>query len=85
VVFGAGQYRPDTLAGRWLLAHELAHVIQQSTTDRDGGTTDSILDRVAGHAAMRVALGGSARVSAAPHAPAVQLATRDQGFSRALG
>ncbi len=30
IVFGAGQYRPDTLGGRALLAHELAHVSQQS-------------------------------------------------------
>lgn len=30
--FGAGQYMPNTLAGRALLAHELAHVIQQSGT-----------------------------------------------------
>ena len=29
VVFGQGQYRPDTQAGRRLLAHELAHVAQQ--------------------------------------------------------
>ncbi|MBN2385425.1 MAG: DUF4157 domain-containing protein [Anaerolineales bacterium] len=29
IVFSAGQYRPDTLAGRKLLAHELAHVLQQ--------------------------------------------------------
>ncbi|MEZ4734074.1 MAG: DUF4157 domain-containing protein [Caldilineaceae bacterium] len=29
VVFGAGQYRPATLAGQRLLAHELAHVVQQ--------------------------------------------------------
>jgi hypothetical protein len=29
VVFGAGQYRPDTPAGESLLAHELAHVVQQ--------------------------------------------------------
>lgn len=29
LVFGAGQYRPDTFAGRKLLAHELAHVVQQ--------------------------------------------------------
>jgi hypothetical protein len=29
VVFGATQYNPHTLAGRRLLAHELAHVIQQ--------------------------------------------------------
>jgi hypothetical protein len=32
VVFGAGRYAPETAAGRRLLAHELAHTIQQ----RDG-------------------------------------------------
>ncbi|MEM9293212.1 MAG: DUF4157 domain-containing protein [Acidobacteriota bacterium] len=29
VVFGAGEYRPGTSSGRELLAHELAHVVQQ--------------------------------------------------------
>jgi hypothetical protein len=29
VVFGAGQYSPDTSEGKKLLAHELAHVVQQ--------------------------------------------------------
>jgi len=29
VVFGAGRYAPHTESGRWLLAHELTHVIQQ--------------------------------------------------------
>lgn len=29
VVFGAGRYRPETTAGRALLAHELTHVVQQ--------------------------------------------------------
>jgi hypothetical protein len=29
IVFAAGEYRPHTPAGRWLLDHELAHVIQQ--------------------------------------------------------
>jgi hypothetical protein len=33
VVFGAGRYAPERPAGRRLLAHELAHVVQ----DRDGG------------------------------------------------
>jgi hypothetical protein len=28
LVFGAGQYRPETDAGRRLIAHELAHVVQ---------------------------------------------------------
>jgi hypothetical protein len=30
VVFGAGQYQPHTTAGKKLMAHELAHVIQQN-------------------------------------------------------
>jgi hypothetical protein len=29
VVFGAGQYAPETMQGRRTLAHELAHVVQQ--------------------------------------------------------
>jgi hypothetical protein len=29
IVFGPGQYAPETRAGRRLLAHELAHVVQQ--------------------------------------------------------
>ena len=30
VVFGQGQYSPETPAGRYLLAHELTHVVQQN-------------------------------------------------------
>jgi Domain of unknown function (DUF4157) len=33
VVFGPGQYNPTSPSGKWLLAHELAHVMQQ----RGGG------------------------------------------------
>jgi hypothetical protein len=36
VVFGAGQFSPETRAGQKLLAHELAHVVQQT-----GGSTNS--------------------------------------------
>lgn len=35
VVFGAGLYAPGTRAGRQLLAHELAHVVQQSDQPTD--------------------------------------------------
>ncbi len=34
IVFGAGQFVPETHAGRRLLAHELTHVVQQSQTDQ---------------------------------------------------
>jgi len=30
IVFGAGRYAPQSARGRWLLAHELAHVVQQN-------------------------------------------------------
>lgn len=30
VFFGAGRYEPHTTSGRWLLAHELTHTVQQS-------------------------------------------------------
>ncbi|MDJ0806657.1 MAG: DUF4157 domain-containing protein [Gammaproteobacteria bacterium] len=30
IVFGSQEYRPETLSGRRLLAHELTHVVQQS-------------------------------------------------------
>lgn len=30
VIFSAGRYSPTTPSGRWLLAHELTHVVQQS-------------------------------------------------------
>jgi hypothetical protein len=36
VVFGAGQYAPQTEAGRHLLAHELTHVLQQRSDDHSG-------------------------------------------------
>ncbi|MGH6847722.1 MAG: DUF4157 domain-containing protein [Methylocella sp.] len=31
IVFGAGQFAPGTIEGRRLIAHELAHVVQQSS------------------------------------------------------
>ena len=44
IVFGAGEYAPETTSGRHLLAHELTHVVQQqgdataaSTVQRDPG------------------------------------------------
>ncbi len=36
VVFGAGQYKPNSIEGKWLLGHELTHVVQQ------GGQRNSI-------------------------------------------
>jgi hypothetical protein len=37
IVFGAGQFRPQTHDGRHLLAHELAHTVQQGGLQRRAG------------------------------------------------
>ncbi|MBS1911852.1 MAG: DUF4157 domain-containing protein [Bacteroidetes bacterium] len=43
VVFGAGEYRPGTLAGEGLIAHELAHVLQQRDAEaEEPAATDSV-------------------------------------------
>jgi hypothetical protein len=34
VVFGHGQYAPQTAQGQWLIAHELTHVVQQRDVPR---------------------------------------------------
>jgi hypothetical protein len=36
IFFGAGEYRPDSTSGRELLAHELAHVVQQQGAPNSG-------------------------------------------------
>ena len=38
IVFGAGQYQPGSDSGRHLLAHELAHTVQQQGLQRAGTT-----------------------------------------------
>ena len=48
VVFGAGQYNPGTKAGQQLLAHELAHTIQQVSADRAFSKQPAFLQRVVG-------------------------------------
>lgn len=52
IVFGQGQYQPNTLKGKRLLAHELTHVVQQSnasynpyglpTREDDSSVIDSV-------------------------------------------
>ncbi len=58
VVFGEGRFAPETSAGRQLLAHELAHVVQQS---RGGAPpsldADSSLEQAAATAADQAAQG----------------------------
>jgi hypothetical protein len=65
VVFGSGEYRPETTAGRSVLAHELAHTIQQRGTGAPGrsslrvGAVDDAAEREAGAVATEVSSGRS--------------------------
>ncbi len=71
VVFGDGQYRPETAPGRWLLAHELAHVAQAGK----GGAVDGTpaVERDASEAATSALRGRPARVRARRDSGAVHL------------
>ncbi len=83
VFFNAGEYRPGTGQGRYLLAHELAHVVQQQYGVRpDSGTgqvgdahergADAVAARaVRGDSAVGL-LPGSRTVAPAATAPVVQ-------------
>jgi hypothetical protein len=69
VVFGAGKYAPESGEGRRLIAHELAHVVQQAGAPGAGmraslavGPVDAPEEREAERAADLVARGGSAAV-----------------------
>ena len=60
IVFGNGYYDPETRAGQWLLAHELAHVVQQiegSALSSTIAITPVELERAADRAADLVSSG----------------------------
>jgi hypothetical protein len=58
IVFGDGRYQPGTAPGRRLLAHELAHVVQQGhATDVSGPFSLSVRDDPAERQAREVAAG----------------------------
>jgi hypothetical protein len=72
IVFGAGQYAPATERGRKLIAHELAHVVQQSRSTRPmSGRGDAHLEREADRAAEAAVAGRHASINATS-APAIQ-------------
>ena len=58
VAFRAGQYSPDTPAGRKLLAHELTHVVQQRGSDRGIQRKAACPARPTGEAAQSRTPGG---------------------------
>jgi len=57
ISFGTGAYQPRDREGRRLLAHELAHVVQQSQATRDS-PGEAHLEADADHAASTVISGG---------------------------
>jgi hypothetical protein len=77
IAFAAGRYDPASEVGRRLIAHELAHVVQQSrATAAAGGPTvnrDRVLERAADRAADAVLAGARPGPSPTLAAPALQL------------
>jgi uncharacterized protein DUF4157 len=74
VVFADGQFAPKNSDGQSLLAHELAHVVQQSSAGqseptRISGPSDA-LENQADHASRTITGGGALRVSASPNSEA---------------
>lgn len=65
IAFAAGEYRPGTAAGDTLLAHELAHTVQQrnATTATRDATQDPHLERQADQAATQALSGNGRRVN----------------------
>src|SRR3954447_15357593 len=61
ILFAAGEYQPNTAAGKWLLAHELAHVVQQRGQTADWpsgvGRADEPCEREADEAADCICAG----------------------------
>lgn len=77
IVFGAGRYAPETLDGRWLFAHELTHVVQQS---RDGNTVQRLIRTPYPWRGVIVpSIGANVRSSPDATAPANILATIPRG------
>ena len=61
IVFGEGEFAPETTEGRRLLAHELAHVVQQRQPG-GSGAGEKATERDASNAAHEVVSGGSPSV-----------------------
>jgi hypothetical protein len=68
LVFGPGQYRPETPEGRGLLAHELAHVLQTraGVPARAAVADDPRLEEEADRAVRALAAGGTPVVGSRP-------------------
>ena len=70
IVFGHGQFDPASAQGRHLIAHELAHVVQQDGSGAHAGGRESEADADA--AARDIAAGRAAQVTSSMPAGALQ-------------
>jgi hypothetical protein len=86
MVFGAGQYAPEMARGRELLAHELAHVVQQASAPATGmlevADAGNAPEREAAAAASQVLSAGQAMPQVPSHTPA-QIARQDDAGAAA--
>lgn len=88
IAFREGEYEPDTLPGQRLIAHELAHVVQQRrggdapASPSEGG--DAALEGVARAAADAVTVGAPVSVSGAS-APGVAADKFEDDVKKQLG
>jgi len=78
IYFAAGAFRPETRDGMWLLAHEVAHVVQQSAGLVHAPRTAA---GTAGRPALTVAPAGTAEERAADAAADAFVAGRPFVFS----
>jgi len=81
VVFADGQFAPQMSSGQRLLAHELAHVVQQrrlSTLPSGIGEAGSMLEREADHAADQVMTGAGAPTLGAASRPLLLRQSADE-------
>lgn len=83
VVFGAGQFRPESNSGKQLLAHELAHVVQQQNSNAAALNTFAIGN--ANDPAEREADLAAARVMSGSEKPAQPVASSAPVLRRACG
>ena len=79
IVFAPGRFAPSTSAGRRLLAHELAHVVQQRSAGAAGAPASGVLQREPSPPPIGQAGGGPADPELEPVLRAAARATKASG------
>ena len=83
IYFADGAFRPDTRDGLWLLAHEVAHVVQQASGTDGAYEADSAACTAAPAAGLTVLPPGTAQERAADAAADALVSGRRHVFRRA--